>query len=304
MNTALLHLDDALMPQRHLRQAVCGAGGRLLDYRDLGPSLRLWSRPGTLDRLKARLAAALPADLGGMLVFSGSGDFHHVTLPLLERAIEVAGRPVVTVIHFDNHPDWVTFAPGAHCGSWASAVARLPQVAKVITVGVCSDDVSKTRATNVSALNQGRLEVYPYRVPGGADQIRLGDKDWPTIEAMGEAAFADFLPGRIETGAVYVTIDKDVLRPQDAATNWDQGSTSLDLLKTLIGRVTEGRQLIGADVFGDWSRAVYGGHPLARLLKQGEALLDQPWRVPGNVDCASNEGVNLELLSLLRDPRP
>src|SRR5258708_17746056 len=95
-----------------------------------------------------------------------------------------------------------------------------------------------------------------------------------------EAAFADFLPSRIPTEAIYLTIDKDVLRAADAATNWDQGRTSLELLKTLLTRVLPRHRLIGADVVGDWSVPVYGGGLAAHVLKQGEARLDQPWARP------------------------
>lgn len=301
MRTALLHLDEALMAQHRLRQAVCDAGGRLLDYRDLGPDLRLWSRPRQVDRLRQRLASALPASIGPMLVVSGSGDFHHITLLLLERAAEAAGRPV-TLIHFDNHPDWVRFQPGVHCGSWVSGAARLPHVAKVITVGVCSGDVEApdNRVADLDIVEAGLLEIYPYRAPQAAPSLRVAGQEWPAIEAMGEAAFADFLPTRIATDAVYVTIDKDVLRAEDAGTNWDQGRTSVAFLKTLIGRACEGRRLIGADIVGDWSKAVYGGDLLAPFLKQGEAILDQPWRAPPRQRLDGNEAVNLELFELFQ----
>lgn len=301
MRPALLHLDEALTAQRRLRLAVVGAGGLLLDYRDIGPSLRLWTRPAPLDRLRRRLATALPYDAGPVAIFSGSGDFHHVAVLLIERALDVAGGGPVTVVHFDNHPDWVRFGRGAHCGSWVGLAARLPGVAKVITVGLCNGDISRSENADLDLVAEGRLELYPYRTPGSAAALRLCDRDWPAIEAMGEAAFADVLPGRIETDAVYITIDKDVLRSEDAATNWDQGATSLDFLKTLIRRVAAGRRLVGADVVGDWSKALYGGGLLAPLLKQAEALLDQPWRAPPADLCAANETVNLELLGLLRE---
>ena len=107
----------------------------------------------------------------------------------------------------------------------------------------------------------------------GGDVVELCGRGWPTIAAMGEADFAAFLPGRISTEAVYVTIDKDVLRADDAATNWDQGRTSLALLKTLLAPLLAERRLIGADVVGDWSPAVYGGGVVASDLEQlGEVL--------------------------------
>jgi hypothetical protein len=301
MRPVLLHLDDALMRQGTLVGQVAVGGGRDLDFRDLGPALRLWSRPHALKQLGARLRRDLPAGAGPALVFSGSGDFHHVTPLLLQRAIETSGAEAVTVLHFDNHPDWVRFDNGAHCGSWVGWAARKPEVSRVITVGVCSSDIHRPspRRADLDLITEGRLEMYAYHAQGGAPSVELCGRSWPTIEAMGESAFATFLPGRIETEAVYITIDKDVLRAAEAATNWDQGRTSLDFLKAMLGPVLEGHRVIGADVVGDWSQAVYGGGALASLMKRGEAMLDQPRHRPAMQACAANEPVNLELLTLI-----
>ena len=300
MRASLLHLDEALVGQDALLARVLANDGRSLDLRDLGPKLRLWSRPAALAELRARLREALPANAGPALVFCGSGDFHHITPILLQRAIEAAGLPAVTVLHFDNHPDWVRFPYGVHCGSWVGQAARLPGVTKVITVGVCSPDIRKPspRRADLELLTEQRLELYAYRAPDGGRSIELCGRTWPTIEAMGDAAFAEFLPGRISTEAIYITIDKDVLSPDDAATNWDQGRTSLALLKSLLAAVLRGHRLIGADVVGDWSPAIYGGGAVARLMKCGEAWLDQPRSTPPAGALAANEGVNLELLDL------
>lgn len=300
MRAALLHLDEALTGQPQLSARVAEAGGVRVDLRRLGPALRLWSRPPALERLRLRLRESLPATDGPALVFAGSGDFHHVSPLLLERAIEASGCDEVTLLHFDNHPDWVRFTNGAHCGSWVGWAARMAGVSKVVTVGVCSRDIHKpsTRRADLDLLGEARLELYAYAEPDGAACVDLCGHSWPTIETMGEAAFAAFLPGRIATNAVYVTVDKDVLCPADAATNWDQGRTTLPLLKTLLERVLDGRRLIGADVVGDWSPATYGDGLAAWALKQGEALLDQPWSRPAPEARAANEGVNLDLLDL------
>lgn len=301
MRAALLHLDAALASQEALAAQVAAGGGRSLDARDLGPALRLWSRPQALDRLAGRLRDELPASAGPALVFSGSGDFHHISPILLSRAIEAADCNAVTVLHFDNHPDWVRFANGVHCGSWVGQAARMPGVAKVITAGVCSPDIRKpnARRADLDLLTEERLELYAYRDPDGAASVELCGQSWPTIAAMGEATFAAFLADRIATEAIYITIDKDVLSAGDAATNWDQGQTSLAFLKALIAPLLAGHTLIGADVVGDWSPAVYGGGPLAQLMKRGEAMLDQPWSKPAPAACAANEDVNLQLFDLI-----
>jgi hypothetical protein len=300
MRPVFLDLDGAYDGQPTLVDEAMTMGGDCVDARDLGPSLRLWSRPASLDMLRERLRRSTAPD-GPTLVFAGSGDFHHVTPLLLQRAIEASYTDPVTVIHFDNHPDWVLFENGMHCGSWVGAAARLPGVSRVVTVGVCSADIDRPKPSgaDLDLIVQGRLEMYAYRDPRGGPTVTLCGRQWPTVETLGEPAFADLLMSRIATDAVYITIDKDVLRAADAVTNWDQGQTSLALLETLIQRIGENHRLIGADVVGDWSAPHYGPGLLPALLKRGEALLDQPWRGPHRQSAQQlNEAVNQRLLRL------
>ena len=299
MRPVFLSLDNALDTQSVLRDQ----GGLTVEARDLGPALRLWSRPPALASLTARLRDRAPAGEAPDLVFAGSGDFHHVTPLLIERAIAASGAGPVTVVHFDNHPDWVRFENGLHCGSWVGRAARLSGVAKVITVGVCSADIDhpETKRADLSLVAEGRVELYPYRAPDGGPILRIGDRSWPSMVAMGRDGFLNLLVSRIETDAVYVTIDKDVLCDNDAVTNWDQGRLSLDGLERLVRAVAERARLIGADVVGDWSPPRYGPDLLSNLLKRGEAFLDQPrGGVPGDLS-RINEATNLRLLSLFAE---
>lgn len=298
LTPVLLDLDGAFEDQDILVQETLAAGGDQVAARDLGPALRLWSRPPALDALRDRLRRAAPA--GPSLVFTGSGDFHHVSPLLIERAIAASWTGPVTVLHFDNHPDWVRFENGLHCGSWVGRAGRLPGVAKVVTVGVCSRDVERPtpKSAHLDLIEDGRLEIYPYRAPDGGSTLRVGSVARPTVESLGEAAFIDLLVSRIQTDEVYVTIDKDVLRAEDAATNWDQGRTSLSFLEAMLIRILDERRLIGADIVGDWTRPRYGGGFAATVLKQAEALLDQPWSPPKEDVRRVNEGVNRRLLRL------
>lgn len=299
MRPVFLSLDNALDAQSALRDRRAVT----VEAQDLGPALRLWSRPRALASLAARLRDRAPAGAGPDLVFAGSGDFHHVTPLLIERAIAASDAGPVTVVHFDNHPDWVRFKNGLHCGSWVGRAARLPGVARVITVGVCSGDIDRpeTKRADLDLVAEGRVELYPWRAPDGGPILRVGDQSWPSMRAMGEDGFAALLASRITTPAIYVTIDKDVLRPDDAVTNWDQGQLSLDGLERLVRAVAGRARLIGADVVGDWSPPRYGPDLLSNLLKRGEAFLDQPrGGVPGDL-ARTNEATNLRLLSLFAE---
>lgn len=300
MRTALLQLDDALTRQTGLVRRVLEEGGRVLAAHDLGPAMRLWTRETTLAELRRRLDDQLPHSGEPELVFAGSGDFHHVTPLLLERAAASAGEPL-TLLHFDNHPDWVRLGQGRHCGSWVGRAARMPGVARVVTIGVTSPDIGRARARegDLALIGEDRLDLFAWTAPDGAEEVTLEGRAWPTIAALGERAFFTRLEAAIPSRAIYVTVDKDVLRPADAVTNWDQGQASLDFVIAAITCAAAGRRLVGADVVGDWSRPVYGGGPGAWIRKRGEALLDQPWARPEPEGAgALNQAVNLRLLEL------
>ena len=306
MRVALLHLDDALVAQGDFLEACRCRGAREVDARHLGPQLRLWSRPGPLAELRDLLRRELPVESDGLdAVFAGSGDFHHVAPMLVERAIASAAGPV-TLVHFDNHPDWVRFANGLHCGSWVNEAAKIPGIVRTITIGVCSDDLRNPRrkGANLGLIGSGALELYAYcGLDGDATAgIDLGGTQWPTIAQHGDAAFLDFLDSRISTTAIYVTIDKDVLRPGDAVTNWDQGRMTLGYLLAAIERIASHRQIIGVDVVGDYSRPSYGGGIVTRAFKRGEALWDQP-RIAPDRDAArlTNTIANLAILDLINN---
>lgn len=299
MRPVLLRLDDALETQPAFVRAAADHGGRHVWAQDLGPALRLWSRGDALRRLAARLNDELGSGGEPELVFAGSGDFHHVTPLLLARAAAAAGKPV-TLLHFDNHPDWARFAPGRHCGSWVGLAARLPGVARVVSVGVTSPDVS-ARGGDLSLVAESRLDLFAWKAPNGGDLLTVGDRTWPTLGALGDEARLALLDGAIPTRSVYVTIDKDVLEPGEATTNWDQGCASVAFLEAAVRRVARGRRIVGADVVGDWSQPVYGPGPLSALVKRGEAWLDQPRR-PNRAAAAAarvNEATNLRLLGTL-----
>lgn len=291
MDTLLLHLDDALHLQPTFVGAALSEGAREVDERRRGSAIRLWSRRGALDLLKPSIARPAGAPSSSRLCFLGSGDFHHVSSLLIAEAAEAFDGPL-TVIHIDNHPDWVHFDNGIHCGSWINAVAELTNVQKIITLGVCSEDLQspERKGANLQNLAAGKLELYPFDHPpsrvkrnygAGASYVQSGNHlNWVTMKNMGAVAFSDCLLERIGTTNVYITIDKDSMSPNDAITNWDQGSLCLSRVLRLMADIGARHRIVGADVIGDYSAPFYSGTLIDRLLKQGEILIDQPLRVP------------------------
>lgn len=268
-------------------------GARFVQAEDLGPDLRLWSGRAALLALGHRLRQTR-AD-GPEVTFAGSGDFHHLTPMLLRRAMRIAGEVKVTVVHFDHRIDWMKFEDGMHCRSWVVEAARAPGVARLITVGACHRDVDPPwfAGADVGLIEERRLEIYPCTP---APSVR--GQPATSLQALGEQGFTDLVLSRIRTEAVYVTLDKAVLRSSEAVGNWGQGCLTLDLVEGLIEAIGRTRNLIGADVVGDWSTPAFG-HGLTAMIKRGEAMLDQPCR-PADIAAVRrlNETTNRRLLSL------
>jgi len=300
MTAVLLELDDAFDRQTDFIRQVPEVGHSRLWLRDLGPSLRLWSKDVALGEVRSRLYRALGVD-GPRLVFMGSGDFHHLSALLIERAVALSPERPLTVLHFDNHPDWVHFSPGLHCGSWAARVARFSGVRRILTIGPCSPDIldDGRKGADLSVVHEGLQVLFPLGAEGKEECVIAG-RPVPTIEALGDALFLDRIRTLIGTDDIYITIDKDVLSPLDADTNWDQGNLRLDRMLSWIRALSAGLRLRGADISGDGSTPDYGPGLRARLLKWVEARLDQPlWSARSNKDQGRNSAANIAIYACL-----
>ncbi len=313
MQLSLLHLDDALDSQPDFIRACEYAGAQQIRVDEDARAIRLWGRQQALDDFRAALLKQLARGNGEpRLTFMGSGDFHHVTTFLLAAALAHESSPV-TLIHFDNHPDWVKFEHGIHCGSWINRALEHPQIEKLITLGVCSHDLRRpeSKGANLTLLTRGLLELYPYhhapsRVKGDygsgeSFEQTHGALRWKTIQSLGEQNFIDHLLSRLKTASVYLTIDKDVLDREDAITNWDQGCMRMPYLLSLVKEIGKRHRIIGADVTGDYSIPRYSGNLWTRLSKRAEIFIDQPRSKPDaihtvNINSAANH-VLLEVLS-------
>jgi hypothetical protein len=150
------------------------------------------------------------------------------------------------------------------------------------------------KGANLKAWRDGRIILLPWRSPGRKFQSL-------DIEALGEVEFLDALKGRINTRNVYITIDKDVLSPNDAITNWGQGQMPLSRLLSTLSFIIAHHHAIGVDVTGDYSKPFYSGafHDVA--LKKIEAMIDQPRQTIAADNAASiNQMSNMAILQCLK----
>lgn len=314
MRLNLLHLDDALLGQSRFRAAASELGAREIDLSTIGPDIRLWATRESMQALRSQLAGALQ-DLersGPLVTWMGSGDFHHVS-GVLASMLAQARRDPITIVQFDNHPDWVASQDATHCGSWVKQVIDDDLVERVVGLGMTSSDISwpEIKRAGLAHVASGRIVMFPLapaqsfvwrdygRGPGhDQDGHRL---IWKGIAATFNDDSAAIVLSSIKTPAIYVSIDKDVLDQGDADTNWDQGRMRLSDLLAWLKALAKSHQIIGLDVVGDRSSPRFGGPILSRFLKRSEILIDQPWRnSPGGAGAGINENTNLAILEVLR----
>lgn len=279
MSAHLRILDtDGSVDDNALTRCAPWASVTRVDLRDLGPALRLWSRYRNIEAARERIATA--ADPRPSITFMGSGDFHHLAALLAERVQER-----FTLLHFDNHPDWVRLAPRWHCGSWVNRVLALPNVERVVTVGCCSDDLVDPwrKGGNLPALDSGRLVLFPWQhaptrvrrqvANGPGHAWHDGFIHWRNLAERPLEDAVQMIANALPETPVWATIDKDVLPEREALTNWDQGQMPVAALTTILHAIGQRRRVLGADICGEYS-------PLRHRnwLKRIEARMDQPVR--------------------------
>ncbi|HEX5125261.1 MAG TPA: arginase family protein [Rhodocyclaceae bacterium] len=219
--------------------------------------------------LRKTLNEKMPNEYGPVLM--GSGDFHHLSHLLIQRLPQSSSKPFDVVV-CDNHPDNMRFPFGIHCGSWVRHAAMLPNVRTVHVVGISSGDVGWRHAWEnyLSPLYAHHIHYWTVGVDTRwAGKVGLASS-FSSFSDRAELMrnFIDML--RISNRPVYLSIDKDVLDPAVARTNWDQGSFALEDIEQIIDAL-DGR-LIGSDITGEVSIYRYR----ARWKRWLSAIDDQP----------------------------
>jgi hypothetical protein len=251
--TVGIHLDlDAAWPAGTLPMPT-------LDVRDWGPRLR-YSAPAWIVEAFFDHVRAQPADF----ILYGSGDFHYLTALWLRRL-----REPVTVVCFDNHPDWDIRPPRWGCGGWVNRALELPGVGRVGVWGCGNFELAwpSRLFANHRALKSGRLEVHAW-----------GERQPPPVQRCFDCMSRENWRGRfvrwvesLAGKAVYVTIDLDCLCREDALTNWEAGLFTVADLVWAVDHLRGQARIVGADLCGAYSPPDY-----ARLKQRVAATWDHP----------------------------
>ena len=188
--------------------------------------------------------------------FIDSGNYHYMTKLWLTK-IE---KPFALLV-YDNHTDMQPPAFGGilSCGGWiAASLEELKNLEHVILIGpdeAAYEQVEEELKEKVIFLSREKLQE------------------------MNDAEISRFLTEVLcETLPLYISIDKDVLCPDDAQTTWSQGDMSLTELKSCLEELQsflKARKLPlqAADVCGEWEPENGGeGSPAGHDLANHELL--------------------------------
>jgi len=256
-----LNLDDA-WPNDWMLPAA--------DARSWGPGLRFSAPP----RLIEQFYRERRRDLAAPFLLYGSGDFHHLTALRLRS---VAG-PIV-VISFDNHPDWDVRPPKWACGAWVNRALELPNV-RLVSIWGCGNFECwwpHRIFGNRRAERAGTLEVHPWADDRPVkDQQRKG----AILRENWRERFEEFAK-RLAGQNVYVTMDLDCLRIEEAVTNWESGRFTAGDLQWALGQLRQSSPIIAGDICGAYSPPKY-----ARWKQSFAAEFDRPKLPPPNMEQA------------------
>ena len=153
-----------------------------------------------------------------------SGDYHYVTKLWTDKI----DRPFSLVV-FDHHPDMQPpqFEGLLSCGCWVRTMLDSnPFLQKVCIIGATEKLKAETAGYD------GRLLYF-------SEQTLHVREAWHV--------FSNFYLNE----PVYISVDKDVLTPRQAATNWDQGGLSVGQLEALLRVIVRREHVIGIDICGE-----------------------------------------------------
>ncbi len=234
----------------------------VVDAREWGPRLRFSAPPREVEEFYRVHAARLAP-----FILYGSGDFHHLSGLWVRRFAEP-----LSVISFDNHPDWDIRPPRWCCGSWVNRALELEAVQKVSVWGCGNFECwwPGQAFGNRRAERAGTLEVHAWADDRPlAQQQRRG----AIFRETWREDFTRFVAD-LHGGDVYVTIDLDCLREGDAVTNWENGKFTTDDVLWALSHLRSATRVVGGDICGAYSPQKY-----ARWKQGFVAKLDHP-RLP------------------------
>ena len=195
-----------------------------VEARDI-PGTNCYCDEDAMNAIRSRIA---PYSSGG-IHFIDSGNYHYMTRIWLEKISEP-----FSLLVFDNHTDMQPPAFGGllSCGGWAAeALKALPFLQELVLVG-----------PDREAYEQTEEEIR--------NKVRFLSRE--DLQEMTEQEKNTFFEEISDNLPLYISVDKDVLRPGDAMTAWSQGDMTAEELESYIRALCRRQEPAGMDVCGEY----------------------------------------------------
>lgn len=211
-----------------------------------------------VEAIRRRIAEAGVTDARGIHFFD-NGNYHYMS----KIWTDMVQEPFSLVV-FDHHPDMQEprFGNILSCGGWVKKVLEENKFVQSVTLIGVADHLAKEIPPHdkVMIIRESELNQIPGQARNDAiaSTVQTSWRPWSR---------------HLEPTSLYISIDKDALSPDHAATNWDQGSLSLEHMKAIIEALAQGHKIIGIDICGERARDFAGDEQ--HSVQEADALNDR-----------------------------
>ena len=173
--------------------------------------------------------------------FFDNGNYHYMS----KLWTDCVQEPFDLVV-FDHHPDMQPprFEGILSCGGWIKEVLDHNKFVQNVTVIGVADHL-------VEEIREDLTQANAAEILNRVTFIRESElkKHPENLSSLVCSELASVLSSNI-----YLSIDKDALNTQEAATNWDQGSLTFEQLANTLQILAQNRKILGIDICGERAR--------------------------------------------------
>ena len=230
-----VYAEQPFMQGLRGRDATC-----YIDCADI-PGTDCYCDDEAIEMIRRRIADAGISDAHGIHFFD-NGNYHYMS----KIWTDMIQEPFSLVV-FDHHPDMQEprFGNILSCGGWVKKVLEENKFVQSVTlIGVADHLVEEIRSEIASHPAGARNDDYQNKVS--------------FIRESEISTHTSHIPHLTSSYPLYISIDKDALSTDYAATNWDQGSLSLEHMKAIIEALAKDNKIIGVDICGERARDFAG----------------------------------------------
>ena len=173
--------------------------------------------------------------------FFDNGNYHYMS----KLWTDCVQEPFDLVV-FDHHPDMQPprFEGILSCGGWIKEVLDHNKFVQNVTVIGVADHL-------VEEIREDLTQANAAEILNRVTFIRESElKKHP--ENLSSLVCSELTS--VLSSNIYLSIDKDALNTQEAATNWDQGSLTFEQLANTLQILAQNRKILGIDICGERAR--------------------------------------------------